>query len=393
MLNFAKRTSQRIRPFLATFRNRSLPVARLEGRAGESPGTVLFADRKPAARALALPTFTGETQLQPLPPKFLWNLAAFAEKSETADLSIFHVDALASRHFFPPDFLRVPDTVAVFLPTPDHVEALWRANSSLKDDMRLVRRAAMEMRVEGAEADIEGFYRNYYLPFVNTRHGELSQPREEAWLRGRLRDGASLLWVVRDGEKIAGAIADPIGEMLHLWVIGTRDGDPGLLKAGAVSAVYRFVIEFAQQQRCTTINFGLCQANMNDGVLRYKRKWGAEMRQNTDNSGFFLVHWRTWNHTVAAFLAANPIVHLQDDKLRVVTATGTPGVAGPEDLKRILQRIQMPGIDGYSIVNPDGWSPDVAAPPAVRLFDGTPGVCSLIEPISLPESAYPPRKS
>jgi hypothetical protein len=244
--------------------------------------------------------------------------------------------------------------------------------------MRLVKRAGMTMNVEGSEADFGTFYNRFYLPFVTNRHGDLALPRDEQWLKDRLLQGGAMIWIERGEEKIAGAVAQALGEVLHLWVIGTRDGDPAIMKAGAVSAVYRSVIEHAQQRGCKYINLGLCQASLRDGVLLYKRKWGSEMRPTPDNSGYFLIRWPAWNQNVAAFFAANPLVHKGRLGLTVVTATALSRIAGQEDVDRIHRAIFMPGIQGYLIVSGEGWQTGTVPPAGTKLLNGAPLASELI---------------
>lgn len=369
----------RLRSAVKLLRNRNMPLSRLEGEVGSGKALILISDQSPAAETLGRSLFSGEvirTNLKTVP---LWDLNSRLQTADgMPDLSIVHVGKLEAERFFKADCLRIPDTISVFLKTPENIESLWRSNHSLKSDMRLVKRAGMVMKVEGPETDFGTFYHRFYLPFINDRHGELAYAREEEWLKDRLLDGGAMIWIERGGEKIAGSLVQVIGEVLHCWVAGTRDGDLALMKAGAVSATYLSEIEYAQRQGCKYINFGLCQASLRDGVLLYKRKWGTEMRPTPDNSGYFLIRWPSWNQNVAAFFAANPLVHEGPQGLTVITATTLSRIAGQDDVDQIHRALFMPGIHTYIFVNGEGWQTGTVPPADTKLVDGAPLASELI---------------
>jgi hypothetical protein len=292
------------------------------------------------------------------------------------DLTMACVDKLSAKLFFRSDYLRVPDVIDVGLKVPEAIETLWRSNHSLKQDIRQVHRRGMQMALSKTEADFDLFYRTMYLPFLAGRHGEMARPKDENWLRSAFLRG-KIIWVVRGEEKLAGVVIEIAHGVLHFWAVATRDGDPGLMKEGALAALYLYAIQRAVDEGCSYVDFGGCRAFLADGILRYKRKWGMEMRPRLDNQNLLLIRWPEWNETVSAFLADASIVHEDGPTLTVVTATGQPGVAGQADAERIHRSVFMPGIDRFVIVNSGGWEETVLAPVLTALTDGSPSAAQL----------------
>lgn len=249
-----------------------MPVALLQGEVESGTASILVSDQSPVAETLARSLLSGEASRSDHGTVPLWKLDSQLRSVDGVDLSIAHADRLAAERFFGGDCLRIPDTVSMWLETPRDFEGLKRSNGSLKDDLRRVQRNGMTMKVEGRETDFDTFYNRFYLPYIRDRHGALVFPRDPQWLKDRLLEGGAMIWVETAEGRIAASIVQAIGEVLHSWVLGVRDGDPVLMKSGAVSAIYRFTVEYAQQRGCTSLNLGLCKANLRDGVLQYKRK-------------------------------------------------------------------------------------------------------------------------
>jgi hypothetical protein len=57
-------------------------------------------------------------------------------------------------------------------------------------------------------------------------------------------------------------------------LLGVRDGDPALLRAGVAVATYALGFEWARRQGCSRVDMGRTSPLLNDGVQQYKRKWG-----------------------------------------------------------------------------------------------------------------------
>ncbi len=336
------------------------------------PVCVLLASAGRAAEILAQQAFQGEARRTELGRVPLWLLAGFVKRNlGGVDLVIVQLDTLAAKLFRPNDCLCVPESLDVGLRVPDEIPSLLKSNHSLKDDMRIVRKNGLTMRISHDESDFEGFYEDSYVPFVNGRHGQDSVPRDKEWLRRQFREGA-ILWVMRGDQRLGGAVVSSGHGALHFWALATQDGDVRHMKEGAIAALYLFVVEHAKAEGCSYVDFGRSRGFLGDNILRYKRKWGMELRAQGDLQSFLFVSWPQWNSTVAAFLASASVVHQDGADLAVVTATGLDVKAGQEDAERVLHRVAMDGLARIVMVNESGWGEGVVVPPRVRLAGAKP---------------------
>ena len=60
------------------------------------------------------------------------------------------------------------------------LKTLTRAHGSLHEDMRVVRRNGLQPRITHDDAEFDAFYRNDYVPYARTRHGEDSFVHSQA---------------------------------------------------------------------------------------------------------------------------------------------------------------------------------------------------------------------
>ena len=360
-------------------RNGLMPVARMEGATRNGRAAVLVAGSGHAADLLLRRLFPGGARSRDIAKVPVWRADSYIRKMASgADLTMICTDKLSDRLLFRSECLRVPDSIQVGLRTPEEIETLWRSNHSLQQDIRLVRSRGMEMSISREDADFEMFYRTMYLPFLTARHGDMARPRDKHWLHDQFLRG-KIIWALREEERLAGVVVTVQDRVMHVLALATRHGDPGPMKGGAVSALYLYAIEHAREQGCSFIDFGISKGFLGDGILRYKRKWGMEIRPAPYNQSFVRIGWAAWNDTVAKFLEDAAVVHQNRDVLRVVTASVQVRPGSQADAARIHRSVFMPGIDRVVIVNSAGWEENIVAPVGTVLLGGRPGAAQLAD--------------
>lgn len=334
-------------PAFLMARNRRLTLTHLHGAVNDVEVKVVVAGPEPWASDLPRRMFVESPARSDGGEVVLWKAEeALRELSETADLIFARVDSLSARLFFGPGYLRIPEWVDTVLRLPVNLDTLVRSNKSLREDMRVLKHNPMEATVSEREEDFELFYDSMYVPFIRARHGMLAWPSNRESLRKCFRRGG-LIWVGREGERVAGILFEMKDGVLHLPAEGTRGGDVGLLKKGAVSRLFYQAIRLGMDRGCGMVDFGGCRPCLRDGVLRYKQKWGMDLRSRPTNQFWTLVGWKRWNAAVEAFLSAVPVLHQDRSpqggwRLTAIAASG--GTDGCEWTR-------MQGIDRIAIAN------------------------------------------
>lgn len=191
---------------------------------------------------------------------------------------------------------------------------------SRKTDVRRVCAQGIEAELSRRPEDVLALVREWNSPFVRARHGASALLVSPSWERQAPRY-CEVLWVHRRGERLGGVLLEPQGERLRMVLLGVRDDE--VLREGAVAAIYVHSIREAQRRGFATLDFGGSRPVLSDGVLAYKRKWGACLRPSS-RWDYTALHLPREAAFTRAFLAAHPLIVETGSGLWALTAPPAP---------------------------------------------------------------------
>jgi len=303
------------------------PVRLVSGRApgGALPLTVLLAMDDLSARYWRDVLFAGATderrvgdvQARAVP-------STSARLSALADVALWQVPWPVRPHGCG---AIVPSWVPLWLPTDRSLEEVVAGErsgrSARKNDVRRVARLGVEVRIASDRAAWDSFRERLYLPYVRRRFDDLAVPVPPPVFRHARRHGGLLL-VERDGVPVSGAVLEHGRDATAVLVFGVSLDGP-VPSGAAVEACYYHAIRFAVERGFRRLSLGACRPVLTDGVLRYKRKWGARIGTPVRWDAFALRYRNT--AAVRAALTASPLViDLGDGRLAALA--GAAGDAG-----------------------------------------------------------------
>jgi hypothetical protein len=359
--------------YVLPFKNLRIPLVILRGstRANNNHGTLLIAGDEHGIEYMSHRFFEGEPQQELLGKVPLWTLARTLKHLRTsADLTIACTDRLSARIFFGADYLVVPKWVGSMLKVPEDPSKLTQNNHSLKEDLRIVRNNQLRPDFTQATTDFELFYHTMYVPFIRKRHGKQAVVRSIKQLRRCFHQGG-LICVRQSGQLIAGGIFQHRNQILRFIALGTTNGDSAPVKAGALAALYLFIINHAKELGCKFIDFGGCHPSLKDGLLHYKRKWGMKLIDKQNNYYDFLVHWNHFNSSVISFLSNTPLIFRDQGGLSAVYVIDGNQPVTQTEVEKIHRSTWIPGLRRLYLIPISGWQPGITSPPQTRLFDLT----------------------
>jgi hypothetical protein len=246
----------------------------------------------------------------------------------------------------------VPSWTPLWLATDRALDDIVRGERSgraaRKNDVRRVLKLGLVPRVTTEPEAVERFRRELYEPYVRTRFGDDVVVLTRHAFRQARRNGCLLL-LERDGEPRAGALLERKGEAFCVRAFGAvvEDGQ------AAIEACYYHAIALAVERRVARIELGTARPVLTDGVLRYKRKWGARLGSPTTLDRFLVRHRN--GAPLRAALTASPLV-VERGGGRLAALAAAQGVDATEQ----LARIDVPGLDEIVLL----LEPAAAAPPA-----------------------------
>lgn len=288
----------------------SVPLVVYQGRDGwgNEAATLVTAGVNPWLGELVKQFFKGEPQVVETrwcPVLALpWMLRGY---ESAADLIVARVDRLTSRALFPRKYLAVPEWVGMEIPLPENQAELFK-NESVKSDVRRIKKYGLEYRISREDADFERFYNEYHVPFVKRRHGGLTYLRSSHRLIRIFRRGG-LIWIEQKGRAVAGVVFERRADMIRMIVMGLKGDDAELMSMGAPSATYYYSIQLAYAEGRGIVELGGVRPVLNDGILKFKRKWGTHLADKRDIYHDYMVHINEKSAAARAFLTRVPLIY------------------------------------------------------------------------------------
>lgn len=359
--------------------NGRIPVTLLHGttRSG-AQGSMLLADADRQANYFARRFFRETPRREILAETTVWKLEAeMAKWREHSDVTIAVVDRLSAGLFFRDQYLTLPLWVRARMTIPAENPGAVKLSASLASDLRRLRRETYESKVSTKNSDFDLFYSQFYTPYVSSRHADAAIVQSPDLLYSYFREGA-ILWLLRKGERVAACLFAIYDRVLFALEEGVLNGEMSLAKAGVISSLELHVFDYACRQNCAALDKGGCRPSLQDGVLRFKRKWGITLSEKHRRRPDFLVRWDRWTPAVAGFLAGTSLIFRRDDQLSAVAAlpSGDPGTQTAAD--RLHHLLWTDGLQRLMLVNASGWQPDIAPPPKTALIAAPVSVADLL---------------
>jgi hypothetical protein len=357
--------------YLLPLREAWVPIARLSGpmQGSGRRGTLLVAGAPRWVSYLPNRIFAAPPTREVIGHAPVWALPRrLRELRGDADVTIARVDRISTRLWFDDDWLTVPEWIGSRIPLPIDVAALARESNSVAEDLRRTRLAGYTAEISHDAADLERFYREMLGPYIRARYGDEAYLPSIARLRAGFREGG-LMWVLRDGARVAGHVYGRRGSGLTLIAIGAASLDAGLVGQGAMAAIYVLTLGYAMAQGCTEIDLRGMRPSLTDGLLRYKRKWGAVLYDRFDTPYSALVHWDRLDGAAHEFLTRVAPVFRVDDGLAAmaIVERATPWTSTA--LRAAHKALWAPGLTRLALLARPPLPADLPLPAATTALD------------------------
>lgn len=287
---------------LPTVLCRPVPVVRLHG-GGRS---VLVAGEHPATAFVCRALLGAEVERESLQSVSPWRLPeVLPSLAGGVDLVIARTPRLLAERLFSDSWLRLPEAANARLRVPAAgVAVRWPDKAAY--NVRRVRKGGFGWTVSADSSDFEQFFDTMLVPYVTLRHGDNAVVPSRQAMRRRFRRGG-ILWIERDGERVAGSVIEIAGDTLRQWALGARGGNEEWVRAGAFSALYVFGTEYARSMGLTWYDLGGGPPSPADGPMHHKLSWGAEICARPESRHDLVLHWPAGREDQAGFLAAAPL--------------------------------------------------------------------------------------
>jgi len=252
----------------------------------------------------------------------------------------------------------------------EHVLANLRRKTR-REALRSIRKHHLSARVVRDAWSDGAFYHELYKPYIHRRYGSQATVVDE----GRfLRECATgqLVQVLQDNRVLGAVLVHIAGKQLTIAWVGIDKGVEGDKLNGVADALDLYTLMYAYTQGCDVMDMGGSRPFINDGVLRYKKKWGSAASQGLIPKGSFFYALQRMTTAMESFLLHNPMIIRDGQQLCCVNwvsglqssgveAGSGVGVSAEEEAEivRLLNKMYQPGFAGfhsYRLVDGDQYS-------------------------------------
>jgi hypothetical protein len=267
-------------------------------------------------------------------------------KVPDVDLELLEIPSWQANVFSRAGYFIVPKLVAMTIDLRQPLEGAL-CHKDVRRKVRGLAQLGYQYEVRRDEASFLELVHRMYLPTMRRRHGGQTYLRRERYLRHGLKHGWVLI-LSRDGQRVGGALnirrhGQPVVE--H-WVGGALEGDPRGLHRDVDSALIYFTLLWARQlPGVTRLSLTSCYPFLRDGLLLFKKRWGARLGVEQIWSTCLALRINRWTGWVRRFLAASPLV--------VAARSGPVGLAAWEEPAR-LRQLPCPGLEGLWVLAAPG---------------------------------------
>jgi hypothetical protein len=213
--------------------------------------------------------------------------------------------------------------------------------SSVKSDVRRIRKSRLQFSVTRDPRHFHEFYHRMYVPYITEAHGRSAFIWPYDAMKGEF-ENCELLLVKKEGRPIAGILITYDRPTPRLWSLGVRDADRRHVQEGAVTALFYFSFMHLEKSGYRLANVGLTRPFLDDGVLRYKKKWGVRIVGTSTD--WLVLKLLTATPGARGFMRSHPFMFRSGGDLSGAIFVDSARTYSPEELERLKLRHSIPGL-------------------------------------------------
>jgi len=288
---------------------------------------------------------------------FLWRLPkVVSQKLAGVDLVVCELSRLmpppwrprAAYTFTSPPWIR--QRLDIARPLDTIVKCM---HQDMRRNLRRMQKTGYTYEFSQRLTDLDLFYHQMYLPFIDERHGEraLIEPLEH--VRKTFMQGGLIL-VKHEGNPVAGMLCRGSGNTYFPRMLGVRTGYHHLLPKGVIFALYWFTLDWAQRHGFHTLDLGSSRARQTDGVFRFKRNWQAQVVSDFGRHTEWTFISQNLPSRLCDHLSQQGFITEKGDAHFAVALTDQADMPSEREIAHYQKAASQNGLDGVAVVFPRG---------------------------------------
>jgi hypothetical protein len=269
--------------------------------------------------------FIGKNKKIRIVPRFFTNTLTAARNLLQASGMVI-ISGYKHSASLPKNTLLVPDFIGVYINLPATLDIYFQSlPESARSDIRKVKRVGYTVQYCRDKQWVATFFTQYYTPSMQQRHAEEAYIMPADEITAILANPGTEFLKIYDGTLCVAAMLTSLDNGRYSFLrMGWLEGHQTLVKNGAIAAVYWYAIQRAFKLGAQTIDMGGTPNYFENGVLRYKAKWGARFCNNTSYQHKHLL-LNPDKEGCYQFLLATSLIAFNSNKQFIVLSSKYPG--------------------------------------------------------------------
>lgn len=282
---------------------------------------------------------------------YLWNISKLKRRYGMVDSVVVSCDRFYQRFLHRAGFYVFPHLVNMVYDSSKNFDQLMKKLShSAQEDVRKVKKTGFSFEISRDIEKIQRFYYKMYRPMIETRVGtENAFQTDVLFLQFFYQAEYELLLISYHGQEVSGCFFHHTDDTMFLKYAGVHQGDVSLIKKGAFSAIYYFVIVHAKDLKVTTVDFGGVRPFFNDGLFQYKRKWGMTVGPHDIVKKVFGLQIVRKSGPSKQFLMHNPFIGI-NEKNELIGYVFVDKDLSNGEKNEYEERFHLPGLQEFRFI-------------------------------------------
>ncbi len=192
-------------------------------------------------------------------------------------------------------------------------------SKSVKEDIRKIKKHNYSYEITEDPKKLEMFYYKMYLPYIKWKHGKNAVCSNYFAIRQLFDSNNKLMLIKHKNEYVYGALFRVNNKKVTATYVGAIKEKYNLFKKGLGSTPYYFLIIWAKENNIKKIDFGQTRAFLNDGVTRFKRKWGTNFKKiKTPITNIYAIKTCNKSELIQNLKNDNPFIYLEKNNINPI---------------------------------------------------------------------------
>jgi hypothetical protein len=252
-------------------------------------------------------------------------------------------DMFFSNYFKKQGYIVIPELISYNLDTTKPIETITKNfKKSIKEDIRKIKKIGYTYEITQNLEKVKMFYYQMYHPYITNKYGKLTGISHYEFIKYLIKKDCKLILIKKNNEYLYGALFSTKKEKVKTYFSGVMNGKLNYMKKGLGATPYYFLILWTKENGYKSIDFGKTNPFLDDGLLRYKIKWGMNIKK-PDITSQNIIAFKIYdnNQGITNFLINNPMISIEKNKFKGIIFLENKQLLKPELIQSYLKKYKI----------------------------------------------------